>query len=245
VLFIQIESLPLLKCPCGNELTRGFLECTWCCSKFRFERDPEPQFAAAAVTDLYRDITTVRQARKVAFHKSERRAADKLLLRGLRNITGHWRKWLNEDDEGYDYRVKLSQEGGLYFLQAKGHCEPWFAGGPHDHPEKLKDDFALTDKQAIELFLGYIQYPDTAVRPKIEHAHFNLLVTAFSLVTPSPGEFLQQVVAEDRDEFWVANELSQVQLPKNVEPVSLIDPMLIRPGVVALKDFMSRFGLEF
>ncbi len=108
----------------------------------------------------------------------------------------------------------------------------------------MKDDFALTEKQAIELLLGYIQYPDTAVRPKTEHEHFNVLVTAFSLVEPSPGDFLKQVIAENRDEFWVANELSQVPLPKNVQPVSLIDPKLVRPGVMALKEFMSRFGLE-
>jgi hypothetical protein len=107
---VEKGPLPSLKCECGCSVTKRFLSCPECKISFIFDEHAQPQFAAPAIKAIYAGVTTVRQARKLAFNLNEARSEWKIMKKRLQEFMRHRERWINDDK----YRVDIAAKGMVF-----------------------------------------------------------------------------------------------------------------------------------
>jgi hypothetical protein len=240
----EYEYLKVLKCDCGASVCQGLLECPNCFAMFKFEEAPAPQYQQQVVSSILDAVTTVRQARKLAFLVNEKRSKAGDLRKRVRDFGKDQVKWLTDDN----WRAGHAGKGGMYQVPGTNILEEWVPTGPYELPPFA----AFSDKEIILkplqfecVFLNGIQKPHGPMGEDTQYEGFAALIEAVANAKPSFIELLMDWTRHEYDQNWLAEELSHSELKNNAMPAGGFDPEVIRLGMQACGELIDMLNIEF
>jgi hypothetical protein len=222
---------------------RGFLFCWSCESQYVFDEFTQPQYAIPAVQTIFAGVTTVRQARRLAFGMTEARSDWKLMKKRLAEFMRHRDKWINDEA----YRLSSALKGMVYEVPGTGGSDAWQPANAEEVSSAMKDDITASGRQFQCIFLEPIVYPIGSKGEVSKHPHVQSLSEAVAVCNPPFARLVHDLfnLYPEDGAGWLADELLHADLKPERKLPGFVryEPELIALGVSALKKVVDMYDV--